>query len=560
MYNSLNEANSNDIGKMYGIARGAINVASGSKKSGSKNEYSYSSLASAASKMVAVFPVLTSRTVSAETAQMVSKYIEQKMCSLFVLALQQANISTAKNGIEYLRQYHQNLDTTNDDVGSLIKVMDTWIKAYDAGNPVTESSVSAAITNNSLYADESSLIGADIDFESIFESDMDLDIPAKDVAEVVKLMQELGSIEVMDTKLNPVSINDFIVNEMSNGDYHVSIKALDEASNGKRKGGGLRSSYRRGVNSGAYSEDEAFQRQADNDADEDHAYQNRKRRWEEEDRTASRARDTARERERQEDREQAKADRERDKEEKERRARDEENARRMSGNNVSLKDMDVKKMNDAVPSLLVVRFYSMQTDENGNVTHQSSVPTEFVIGVKSKLYPVTTSEILRRIMNDNKDGKKFTKLMRVVTRELNPIDVLFGFDRMKDDVRSTKRKGSYGAIWNLLANRAIASKEAVKHGQHNDYSAISTVVISQNDVDELFHEENLDISDPRNALHFMKSYNLIGFVITDDATETVRILMDDDSAEFEEYAYRMFERETKDGTYKKLINLMAASK
>ena len=556
MYNTLNEANSNDIGKMYGIARGAINVASGSKKSGGKDEYSYSSLASAASKMVAVFPVLTSRTVSAETAQMVSKYIEQKMCSLFVLALQQANISTAKNGIEYLRQYHQNLDTTNDDIGSIIKVMDTWIKAYDAGNPVTESSISAAMTNY-LYANESSLIGADIDFESIFESDMDLDIPAKDVAEVVKLMQELGSIEVMDTKLNPVSINDFIVNEMSNGDYHVSIKALDEASGNKR---GLRSSYRRGVNSGAYSEDEAYQRQSDKDADTDYAYQNKKRQWEEDDRNASKARDTARERERQEDREQTKADKEHDREERAQRARDEENARRMSGNNVSLKDMDVKKMNDAVPSLLVVRFYSMQTDENGNVTHQSSVPTEFVIGVKSKLYPVTTSEILRRIMNDNKDGKKFTKLMRVVTRELNPIDVLFGFDRMKDDVRSTKRKGSYGAIWNLLANRAIASKEAVKHGRHNDYSAISTVVISQNDVDELFHEENLDISDPRNALHFMKSYNLIGFVITDDATETVRILMDDDSGEFEEYAYRMFERETKDGTYKKLINLMAASK
>ena len=58
----------------------------------------------------------------------------------------------------------------------------------------------------------------------------------------------------------------------------------------------------------------------------------------------------------------------------------------------------------------------------------------------------------------------------------------------------------------------------------------------------------------------MQSYNLIGFVIADDATESIKIMFDDGEKYFKEYAYRMFERETKDGTYKKLINLMAASK
>ena len=131
---------------------------------------------------------------------------------------------------------------------------------------------------------------------------------------------------------------------------------------------------------------------------------------------------------------------------------------------------------------------------------------------------------------------------------------------MKDDIKSTKRKGAYGEIWNLLANRAEASREAVKHGVRNDFSAITTVLISQNDADELFREENFDISDPKNAYHFMQSYNLIAFAIADDATESLKIMMDDGEKNFEEYAYRMFERETKDGTYKKLINLMAASK
>lgn len=562
MYRALNEASSDvTFDQMYDMAKGVANVATGLKKGSKASEYSYSSLAKAASKMVAVFPVLASRTVSAETAQMVTKYIEQKMCSLFVLALQQANISTAKSGIEYLRQYHQNLNVGGDNINAIISTMDTWINAYEAGKINESGSISGVMHDADV----------DIDVSSLFECDRDLEISARDVAEIMKIMQEQEKIGVYDTKLNPVSINDYVVKEFATGDYHVSVKPLSAFT--EARGNGLRSDYRKHVDSGAMERDDAKQMQDDDDADTEYAYQNKKRRWEEEDRAASRARDTAREKEHQEDRATSAADRQRridreDRAERER-AEDREEARRdrarrtasedrarvTSGNNISLKDFDVKKMNDAVPSWLVVRFYSKL--DNGEV---STVPTEFIIAVKSKLIPVTTTEILRRIMNDNKDGKKFLKFMRVITGELSASNVIFGFSRMKDDIKSTKRKGAYGEIWNLLANRAEASREAVKHGVRNDFSAITTVLISQNDADELFREENFDISDPKNAYHFMQSYNLIAFAIADDATESLKIMMDDGEKNFEEYAYRMFERETKDGTYKKLINLMAASK
>ena len=576
MYRALNEASSDvTFDQMYDMAKGVANVATGLKKGSKASEYSYSSLAKAASKMVAVFPVLASRTVSAETAQMVTKYIEQKMCSLFVLALQQANISTAKSGIEYLRQYHQNLNVGGDNINAIISTMDTWINAYEAGKINESGSISGAMHD----ADN------DIDVSSLFECDRDLEISARDVAEIMKIMQEQEKIVVYDTKLNPVSINDYVVKEFATGDYHVSVKPLSAFT--EARSNGLRSEYRKHVDNYAMDRDEAKQMQDDEDADTEYAYQNKKRRWEEEDRAANRARDTAREKEHQEDRatsaadrqrridredraereraedraearrdrEESRRDREESRRDRARRTASEDRARVTSGNNISLKDFDVKKMNDAVPSMLVVRFYSKL--DNGEV---STVPTEFIIGVKSKLIPVTTTEILRRIMNDNKDGKKFLKFMRVITGELSASNVIFGFSRMKDDIKSTKRKGAYGEIWNLLANRAEASREAVKHGVRNDFSAITTVLISQNDADELFREENFDISDPKNAYHFMQSYNLIAFAIADDATESLKIMMDDGEKNFEEYAYRMFERETKDGTYKKLINLMAASK
>lgn len=586
MYRALNEASSDvTFDQMYDMAKGVANVATGLKKGSKASEYSYSSLAKAASKMVAVFPVLASRTVSAETAQMVTKYIEQKMCSLFVLALQQANISTAKSGIEYLRQYHQNLNVGGDNINAIISTMDTWINAYEAGKTSDKIHEAGSISGAMYNAED------DIDVSSLFECDRDLEISARDVAEIMKIMQEQEKIVVYDTKLNPVSINDYVVKEFATGDYHVSVKPLSAFT--EAKSNGLREKYRNKLaKDPTYSEDQAYQDQADEDADnaeEDRIQRNARATNDYVSKNSQEAKDRQKkaDEEHDEDRKNALADRQRriDQQEHDRReakrdrktSRDEHredrrytkeerrraaetranqaDARKYSGNNVSLKDFDVKKMNDAIPSILVVRFYNQ--NDKGVV---SDIPTEFIISVKSKLIPVTTTEILRRIMNDNKDGKKFLKFMRVITGELSASNVIFGFSRMKDDIKSTKRKGAYGEIWNLLANRAEASREAVKHGVRNDFSAITTVLISQNDADELFREENFDISDPKNAYHFMQSYNLIAFAIADDATESLKIMMDDGEKNFEEYAYRMFERETKDGTYKKLINLMAASK
>ena len=598
MYRALNEASSDvTFDQMYDMAKGVANVATGLKKGSKASEYSYSSLAKAASKMVAVFPVLASRTVSAETAQMVTKYIEQKMCSLFVLALQQANISTAKSGIEYLRQYHQNLNVGGDNINAIISTMDTWINAYEAGKTSDKIHEAGSISGAMYNADD------DIDVSSLFECDRDLEISARDVAEIMKIMQEQEKIVVYDTKLNPVSINDYVVKEFATGDYHVSVKPLSafiEARNDTYDGGRAigtaadrqaRSAADSKYSSGTAEWEDEYQAQRnrqrtivdDKDYDEKKRDEQRRRDWAKEDREQEKRdrrearsdRNTARNEHRndrinaaidrrrridREDRSDAEHKEDRDylKDERQRAADSRKNqadARKYSGNNVSLKDFDVKKMNDAVPSMLVVRFYNQ--NDKGVI---SDVPTEFIIGVKSKLIPVTTTEILRRIMNDNKDGKKFLKFMRVITGELSASNVIFGFSRMKDDIKSTKRKGAYGEIWNLLANRAEASREAVKHGVRNDFSAITTVLISQNDADELFREENFDISDPKNAYHFMQSYNLIAFAIADDATESLKIMMDDGEKNFEEYAYRMFERETKDGTYKKLINLMAASK
>lgn len=597
----LHEAGGLTVDKLFGMATGVISAQTGTNK---KNDsYSYSSIAKAASKLIAVFPVITSRTVSSDTAHMCSKYVEQTACQFFTLALQAANIDSAENGIEYLKKYHQNLE--GDGTNAIIAGMQSWIDAYNRGKIMESGSISSEMYNSLSEASE-------MNYDYILESDKDLKISPMDMRDLIQLMKENANLEFYDLQLNPISINDFVVNESADGSYYVSIKPLNEAnSRSKSSYRGLRKYYRDQVTSGKMSEDEAYQAQADEDADTDYSRSGTKWTQDQDDRNLRNARDAERHRQqiddRNEDREwtrkdranreqdriedrankredrewtrQDRANKEEDRREdraykreergwrrddrtsQQRRDSDERKARQSSGRNVSiLKDQDIKKMNDAAPSLLVVKFYHSNGVDRDGQPAISDVATEFIIGVKTHLIPVTTSEILRRIMNDNKDGKKFINFMRVITRELKLSELILGMSRIKDDVKSCRVKGAYGDMWNLLARRAAAAREQVKHGQRNDFSAITTVIISQSDVDDLFHEENIDISDPKNALRFMKSYNLFGFMIADDATESLKVLYDTGATQFEEIAYRMLEREVQDGTYKKMINLMASNK
>lgn len=521
MGNTLHEAGSDTVDTIVQIAKGLSNVATNAK--GDKSEYSYSSIAKAASKLIAVFPVLTSRTVSFDTARMTSKYIEQISCQFFMFALQQANISNAKDGIAYLRQFHQNLNMGDDNTDAVIAAMQSWIDAYTKGTQ--ESTTFADALNNEVLSETM------VD-PFMMQSD-DVKISASDMRELMHAMQESASIQFYDTKLNPLSIDDYVVREFAGGDYRVTVSPyiINEAKLDRNKA------------NNSYKENKEQHR---HEEEMDRNYTERYK--------ADRKAETEYYKEYNRSRE---ADRQyndqKDKDTKEQ--NDRVNANRMRANTAILKDQDIKKMNDAVPSILIVKFY--QKNNNDGV---SGVATEFLIGIKSKVVPITTAEILRRIMNDNKDGQKFLKFMRVITGELKASDVLLGLSRITDDVKSYKVKGARGDIWTLLQNRAVAAKEQVRSGKHNDFSAITTVLISQQDADELYREENFDINDPKNAIHFMQSYNLMGFAIADDSNEVLHLLLDNGSKNFEDISYRMLERETQDSTYKKLINLMAASK
>lgn len=213
-------------------------------------------------------------------------------------------------------------------------------------------------------------------------------------------------------------------------------------------------------------------------------------------------------------------------------------------------DTDVKKANELVPTMMIVNYVSVEDSE-------SPIESRMVIGVKAKLYPIDSVDILNRIVVKNEDNNGFLKLIKATTREISfARDLVFAIDKAKLDALSHSRRGSSSKLWKILERRSLKSKFRRTLGQINDASAISTLVISQEEVEYLKKSEGINIQNPRVIRPIMEAYNLMGVCILNESMETASFIFDTGSDIYEEISFNHLERETNDGSYKKVINLM----
>lgn len=215
-----------------------------------------------------------------------------------------------------------------------------------------------------------------------------------------------------------------------------------------------------------------------------------------------------------------------------------------------LLDSDIKKANEVVPSIMVV-----------NLTHSDGdkvVPINNVaIGVKARMIPLDSNDIINHMITKVGDKNWLLQLIRATTREISFFkDFVFMIDRAKIDALSRSRRGSANPMWKVLERRAIGSRTKRIFGKDNDVMAITTLVISQEEVDYLRKEENIDMESFSNAGSVMEGYNLMGMCIVDESLEVAKFLFDTGDGNWENYSFRSLERESSDNEYKKIINLM----
>lgn len=407
----------------------------GNKKS--KTSYNSTSIAKASSDMTLTFPVLCSKSVSVETASMISKAIERKCVIMLQMLFSAYQISDKQTAMEYINQFHGNLDTRGMSIDDLFSVLGF----------MEESSLT--ISNSRLQAIREDLI--------------------------------YNTNHVLPKSISENSLNNFGVYDSRSTKPRIILEAAPEDD-----------THRVGL------------------------------------------------------------DRYRDK---------------IIDNNETknLKDLsdyrknqilasEIKKANELMPTPLIVSYKYYDSKKDSKVVELGSI----IIGVKAKLYYVDSADVVNRIVTKTHDKNWITQFIRGTTREISFWkDFMFAIDRIKMDALSFSNRSNSSKIWKALERRAANSKLRNTIGKNDSsVSAITNLVISQEEVELIKRTQGIDIERLNIAQNLLQGYNLLSLVIADDSLEVAKFLFDENDPKWENISYTHLEREASDNAYKKVVNMM----
>lgn len=184
----------------------------------------------------------------------------------------------------------------------------------------------------------------------------------------------------------------------------------------------------------------------------------------------------------------------------------------------TLTNGDVKKANDISPTLINVTYYPSKGSEKSR---------SFMLGVKAVIYPIDGNTLVSKLaLADSNRG--ILNLVRASTREISfAKDLIFSIDTLKNDAKKAARNKSSMKEWKALENRARLVK-ANRLSKSNIAQAISTIVITKYEADELMSEYNIDVSDIKVVTNIMRKYALLGFIVIDEEYETIDMHYDGD--------------------------------
>lgn len=214
-----------------------------------------------------------------------------------------------------------------------------------------------------------------------------------------------------------------------------------------------------------------------------------------------------------------------------------------------LKQNDIQKINELVPTTMIVNFNTIKNGVNCN--------TNGIIGIKAKLYPINSMDIIDRIASKNKESNILFNFIKATTREISFLkDFLFALDKCKLDAINMARESNNAKMFKVLERRANTNK-FLSLVKKNNASPITSLVISQEEVEYLKKYHNIDMDKSVITRTILEKYNLLDITIADEALEIARFLFDDGDGIYETLTFDSLEKEAKDSSYKKVVNLVS---
>lgn len=209
---------------------------------------------------------------------------------------------------------------------------------------------------------------------------------------------------------------------------------------------------------------------------------------------------------------------------------------------------EINKANELMPTTMIVNFITVK---DGVKIIQNGV-----VGVKAKLYPVDSMDIIDRISDKYNSSNTLFNLIRATTREISFFrDFLFAIDNAKLDAIKISKDSNSARLFRLLERRAVKNKYT-QLLRKNDASPITSLIMSQEEVEYLLKYFNLDMNKTAVAAKILESYNLMDIVIADEGLELAKFLYDDGSNMYEILPFDALQKEAKDNSYKKVVNLL----
>lgn len=506
------------------------------------------SITSQANKLCMTFPVLCSNTVTPATASMISKAIERK-CTLMLHQIFAADILVAganSGGIQQkINGVYTGIDFDTMSVDDVINITDklegnkAFFESHEVMNEMTD--LAKKIMNSGHYEEsinEYSVAKYMVDEKGSIKEDATMIfnearkapvIPNPDPADVINdLFDSLDSkinknINSIDTDSDPESIATLTKIIRDRLGYEMDRETLDMLRQFDSK--------KRKAEIEKIKSDMKYAKKR---------YNLEKSREEREE--AKEKRNIAKDR--------------RDTQEFKARMRAAGSADLAARNDMfkkALMDTDVKKVNELVPSLLIVNYAI-------NVENGEPITSSAIVGVKTRLISLDSFQILEKLASKNKDKSGFVKFIKATTGEIKFFkDFVLAIDKAKVDALNKSKRGSANPIWKVLERRAAINNLRKALNQKNDASPITTLVITQEEVDYLRKTAGMELDNVNTANYILNAYNLMGLCIVDEATEVAKFLFDGEFNQFDTYAFNTLERESAgdNGMYKKVINLMA---
>lgn len=206
------------------------------------------------------------------------------------------------------------------------------------------------------------------------------------------------------------------------------------------------------------------------------------------------------------------------------------------------------KANQQMPLMIKVNFISKATGR--------PITTSAYLGIKCKLFDVTGLDIIQRIVSKNSSAISLFNFIRATSQEIGFWrDFVFALSKAKVDAISNARNGSSSKMWKALEQRATKSKLNQFFRQKNDATAITSLLVTTDEVEELKKNNDIDLSRSNVARKIMSDYNLLCIGIVDETTESVALIFDTGDDEYELVRFKSLKKD-KDMDAKQIVNLL----